>query len=374
MATRAHSTPPGGPDEAQPKKASSTFLLNSWHAVAWSEEVASAPLAIRVCDEPIVLLRLEDETVSALAGLCPHRFASLGKGRRLPGDRLQCPYHGLEFGADGRCVANPHGAIPGVVRLKQFPLIERHSLLWIWMGGEERADPALIPDFSRLEDAGHRTIRGRLRTRAHYELITDNLMDLTHVGYVHEGGIGSAAIKDGRHMVLQSDTTLFSNRWCPDGPAAPVWSALFNHYEGHVDHWLNMRWDAPSTMWLDVGVTPAGRHRREGITVWGAHILTPETEASTHYLWAACRDFALDDSALDEHLREPIEHAFVDEDRPMIEDIQKNMAGRSFEEMRPLILPFDQGAVRARRLLDDLRSGRKIQLPPVSSTHDAAYQ
>ena len=373
MATQTdRPAPADGAADASPTNKASTFLRDSWHAAAWSEEVAAAPLAITLCGEALVLVRNADGEVSALSGICPHRFASLGQGRWLAGGRLQCPYHGLEFDASGQCVANPHGAIPRVARLRRYPLVERHSLLWVWVGDEERADPALIPDFSLLDQPGHHTIRGRLLTRAHFELVTDNLMDLTHVAYVHEGGIGSDAIKDGRHQVLQAGTTLFSNRWCPDGIPAPVWAALFDNYEGRVDHWLNMRWDAPSTMWLDVGVAPAGADRSTGITIFGAHILAPETENSTHYLWAACRDFALDDYDLDAMIRAPIEHAFVNEDRPMIEDVQRNMRGRSFEEMRPLMLASDEGAVRARRLLDDFRARRKRQLPPVAAPPEAA--
>ncbi|WP_176594221.1 aromatic ring-hydroxylating dioxygenase subunit alpha [Sphingobium sp. EM0848] len=365
MATRIDHRPPAGdPSSAIPDN--STFLRNSWHAAAWSEEVSDTPFAITVCDEAIILVRQDDGEASALSGICPHRFASLGQGRWLAGQRLQCPYHGLEFDASGRCVGNPHGPVPRVAQLRRYPLVERHSLLWIWLGDEQRADVTLIPDFSLLEHPDHKTIRGRLLTRAHFELITDNLMDLTHVAYIHEGGIGSDAIKDGKHQVLQESTTLFSNRWCPDGIAAPVWSALFNDYRGRVDHWLNMRWDAPSTMWLDVGVAPAGVDRSAGITVFGAHILTPETEISTHYLWAACRDFSLADTTLDTMIRGPIEHAFVNEDRPMIEQVQQNMRGQSFAAMRPLMLASDEGAVRARRLLDDFRSGRKQQQAPVA--------
>lgn len=349
---------------SQPIPRSSTFLENCWYAVAWSEEITNAPFGTTICDRSLVLMRTEAGDVVALSGLCPHRFALLASGRQLPGDRLQCPYHGLEFGSDGRCVTNPHGAVPRVLALESYSIVERHSLIWIWFGDPALLDDRLIPDFSLLEDPNHRTIRGRLLTRAHFELITDNLMDLTHVGFVHKDGIGSEAIQQGQHEVIQTGTTLFSNRWCPNGEPAPVWSALYGNYRGAVDHWLNMRWDAPATMWLDVGVTRPGATRNDGITIWGAHILAPETEASTHYLWAACRDFALDDVELDETIHVSIERAFVHEDRPMIEQIQRNMRGRSFNEMRPLILPFDEGAVRARRLLDDLRSGRKAQHLP----------
>ena len=365
MATKL--SQPAPPDEAPSgvRASGSPFLFDSWHAAAWSEEVTGTPFSTTLCNLPILLVRRDDGEVSALSGLCPHRFASLGKGKWLDGERLQCPYHGLEFDSSGQCVANPHGNVPRGTRLRRYPLVERHSLLWVWLGAEERADPALIPDFSMLEDRRRRTIRGRLLTLANYELVTDNLMDLTHVAYVHEGGIGSDAIKDGKHQVLQAGTTVFSNRWCPDGEPAPVWAALFNNYEGRVDHWLNMRWDAPSTMWLDVGVAPAGQDRSTGITVFGAHILSAETESSTHYLWAACRDFALDDTNLDAMIRGPVEHAFVNEDKPMIEEVQRNMRGRSFAEMHPMMLSSDKGAMRARRLVDDMRAGRKTQLPPV---------
>ena len=352
------------PDVGDFAPASETFLRNAWYAVAWSHEVHSGPFEIEVCGRKIVLLRTREEGLSAISGICPHRFASLAKGKLIGGNRLQCPYHGLEFGPDGRCVTNPHGPIPGVLRLERFCVEERHSIIWLWYGDRMAADTSLIPDFQLLEDERHHVIYGRLLTRAHFELISDNLMDLSHVGFVHDGGIGDAgAISKGEHSVSNEGTTLRSNRWCPNSPAPPVWSMLFGGYKKPVDHWLNMRWDAPSTMWLDVGVTPTGKDRSEGITVWGAHLLAPRNESETHYLWAACRDFALGDVALDEAIRSSIEHAFIEEDKPIIEDVARNMAGRSFKEMRPLIMPFDEGAIRARRLLDDLRIGRKKQRP-----------
>ncbi|HLZ83593.1 MAG TPA: aromatic ring-hydroxylating dioxygenase subunit alpha [Caulobacteraceae bacterium] len=370
-ATIANTKAPPRPGDGQPPE-HATFLRNCWYAAAWSEEVQDKPFGLTLCGRQIVLVRARNGEAAALSGVCPHRFASLDKGVLLAGERLQCPYHGLEFALDGRCVANPHGHTPTSARLARYPLVERHSLLWVWMGEEDRVDDTLIPDFHLLEDRAHRTIRGRLQTSAHFELITDNLMDLSHVGYLHKEGLGSDAIKDGRHEVLQAGTTLQSNRWCPNGAAPPVWAALFGGYAKPVDHWLNMRWDAPSTMWLDVGVAPAGRPRTEGITVFGAHILTPETERSTHYLWAACRDFALDDDGLDVVLKTSIEHAFVDEDKPMLEDVQRNMGDRSFAEMRPVILSVDLGAVRARQVLEELRRGRRAQQP--SAQIDAAAE
>jgi phenylpropionate dioxygenase-like ring-hydroxylating dioxygenase large terminal subunit len=348
------------------------FLSNCWYASAWTDELSRQPLERVICGEKIVLFRRADSSLAALSGVCPHRFASLARGKLLDSGNLQCPYHGLEFDASGRCVHNPHGGLPPSVRLRAYVTVERYGIAWLWCGESEKADPALIPDFQCLVDPRYRTIHGTIVTHANYELVTDNLMDLSHVGFLHAGGIGGDAIQRGKHEVFQSGTTVESNRWCPDAPAAPVWNALFNHYNKNVDHWLDMRWDAPASMLLDVGVAPAGSDRRDGITQWGAHILTPQDERSTLYFWASARDFALDSEEADLQIRTAIEYAFGNEDKPMIEDVQRNMGGRTFEEMKPLLLPFDKGAVFTRRVLADLIAGKKQLLPTAARSAVAA--
>jgi phenylpropionate dioxygenase-like ring-hydroxylating dioxygenase large terminal subunit len=339
------------------------FLKDCWYAAAWSDELAQELLERTVCGEKLVLFRDSAGAAAALSGICPHRFASLARGQRIEPDRLQCPYHGLQFDSAGQCVHNPHGPIPPSVRLRRYKAIERHTLVWLWWGDPEQADARLIPDLSCIGGERYRTIHGTIVARGNYQLVTDNLMDLSHVAFLHAGGLGSAAIESGQHEVFQSGTTIDSNRWCPDAPASPVWDALFGHYGKNVDHWLDMRWDAPASMLLDVGVAPAGSQRRNGISQWGAHILTPEDEVTTRYFWASVRDFALDSAEVDAQIRSAVEFAFGSEDKPMIEDVQRNMGGKSFEELRPLLLPFDKGAVLARRLLADLIAGKKRLLP-----------
>lgn len=339
------------------------FLKNCWYALAWSDELSHELLERKVCGEKLVLFRTDAGAPCVLSGVCPHRFASLARGKRLESDRLQCPYHGLQFDSSGRCVHNPHGATPPTARLRQYKAAERHTLVWLWWGDPAGADEKLIPDFSCLADEHYRTIRGTLVTAGHYQLVTDNLMDLSHVEFLHAGGLGSGTIHNREHQVFQTGTTIDSNLWCPDGPPSPVWDALFGHHGENVDHWLDMRWDAPASMLLDVGVALAGHQRRDGITQWGAHILTPEDETTTRYFWGSARDFALDSEEVDNQIRTAIEYAFGHEDKPMIEDVQRNMDGRSFEEMRPLLLPLDKGAVFARRALADLIAGKKALLP-----------
>jgi vanillate O-demethylase monooxygenase subunit len=90
---------------------------------------------------------------------------------------------------------NPHGngAISGAAHLKSYSAVERHSLIWIWMG-EKAADQAAIPDYSCLDNrpALHVTRPGYLKVAANYELVVDNLLDLSHISYVHVGILGNA--------------------------------------------------------------------------------------------------------------------------------------------------------------------------------------
>ena len=335
------------------------YLDNCWYAAGWSDDLEDGFLDQTICEERILAFRRGDGGVAALSGICPHRFASLARGARLPDDQVRCPYHGLIFAADGQCLGGPYGPPPRRLALKTFPAVERHGLVWIWRGHAEQADPALIPDFAVLEAPDHRVIRGAIRAQANHQLITDNLMDLTHVAVLHEGGIGGDAVVGGQHSVQVSGTTIYSDLWCADRPPSPVWKALFNDYPKNVDHWLDMRWDAPGHLLLDVGVAPVDADRQGGIQQWGANILTPVSETETLYFWASARAFARDDSAVDAAIRAAVHQAFAHEDKPMLEDVQRNMGGRSFEEMRPVIMALDKGAIWARRTLADLTTGKR---------------
>ena len=226
----------------------------------------SEPLSVIPC----CCFATRDGRVRAMDNTCPHRFAPLHQGR-LVGDKVECPYHGLTFDVDGRCVKNPNGnrIVPKQCSLRVYPVAERHAMIWLWTGDPALADESAIPDFSCHTDDGLPTVKGTLEIDAYYELITDNLMDLTHAVTVHRGLLGSEAIARGINKVLQKGTTVWSNSWCADGRAPPAWAKVFGDYHDPVDHWLNMRWDAPAHMLLDVGITPTGVRgtRASGFTV-----------------------------------------------------------------------------------------------------------
>jgi vanillate O-demethylase monooxygenase subunit len=122
------------------------YVRNAWYVAAWSHElVPDKPLGLTVLGEPIVIYRTADDRIVALEDRCVHRLAPLSLGR-CEGNRLRCMYHGLLYAPDGQVVEIPGQAqIPPKARVRSYPVEDRHSWIWIWMGDAEDADDALIP-------------------------------------------------------------------------------------------------------------------------------------------------------------------------------------------------------------------------------------
>ena len=231
------------------------FLRNTWYVAAWADEVGTALLPRRLLDQPVVLYRTANGKAMALADRCPHRFAPLSMGR-LVDDVIECAYHGLRFDRSGACTFSPHGngMIPPKARVRSFLLIERHALLWIWMGDIEAADPDLIPEFAFLEDSSYQNVKGYTLADGHFELMTDNIMDLGHIEFLHPGLLGSEAVRKAQTEVLQTGSTVYSNRRTSSEVLPPVLQAWYEAGDRTVQRWLNVRWDPAACMKLTVGV------------------------------------------------------------------------------------------------------------------------
>ncbi|WP_375206538.1 Rieske 2Fe-2S domain-containing protein [Hyphococcus sp.] len=336
----------------------SPFPLNVWYMAAWSEEIGETMLARRLFDTPVVLFRTGDGGVAALTDRCPHRFAPLSMGER-DGDQIRCPYHGLTFNRAGECVRNPFSdRIPRAAVVKSWRVAERDGIVWLWNGDDDACDEAAIPDFSML-DRDVPPLTGYMPMAANYEFGTDNLLDLSHIEFVHKGSFaGNGVIFAGEHSVVEEGDTLRSNWWMPDVDAPGHTRGVYPP-DMKTDHWLDMRWNAPATMQLEIGATPAGGARQDGCIVQQAHILTPETATTTHYFWASSRPTPVADEEIDKMVRGLLEQAFIAEDKPIIEAAYKNLDGADFWDQPPLSLGVDAGGVRARRKIAALLSAQQ---------------
>lgn len=333
------------------------FLKNCWYAAGWAEEFGQDLVARQIIGKHLLLFRTADGSVTAISDTCPHRFAPLHKGKRV-GDHVECPYHGLQFNADGRCVHNPHGdhAIPKAAFVERYPVVERDTLVWVWMGDRDRVDPSAIPDFSIANDEKTwvHTKWLAMTMGISYELITDNLLDLSHATYLH-ATLGNEALASGIIDVRQDGNTVYSDRvGINDRPPLLFPAIGACKPDEKVDFWADIRWDAPASFLLHSGVAPTGLDRADGSSLFSIQILTPETETRTRYIIRLMRNFNMENPAVSPAIEENVQAAFMTEDEPMIQNVSDRMGGQDFWELNPILLAGDGGAVRARRIMAQL--------------------
>lgn len=223
------------------------YLLNCWYVAAHAHEVTREPLARTLLDQFLVLYRSENGDPIVLMDRCPHRFAPLSLGR-VVGDDIECGYHGMRFGATGGCTYNPHGtALPKAAQVRAYPAVERYGFIWYWPGDAEAADPALIRPFPFLADTERfAVVCGYLHTACNYQLVVDNLLDLSHTPYLHpqfrSDEVSADAIRATRSKLVRGADHVFAFRVIEDLPA-PAWHReAFGLEDGPADTRLHMTW------------------------------------------------------------------------------------------------------------------------------------
>jgi hypothetical protein len=186
-------------------------------------------------------------------------------------------------------------------------------------------------------------------------------MDLSHIEFVHKGSFaGAGVIFSGTHELVEQGDTLHSNWWMP-GVKAPAHTYGIYDPGMITDHWLDMRWQAPASMYLQIGATPPGAPRDGGVIVHQAHILTPASASTTHYFWASTRPFDAIIPEADAMVMSLFSQAFDDEDKPMIEAAYANLGGEDFWASKPLYLGIDAGGTRARRKIEQMKQRERAQ-------------
>ena len=339
-----------------------SFPLNAWYAAAYDVEVGRSLLARTICKQKLVMYRRTDGQAVALQDACWHRLLPLSMGR-LDGDDVVCGYHGLVYNPQGQCVRMPSlQSLNPSACVRSYPLIEKHRFIWLWMGDPALADPALVPDMHWNHDPDWAADGKLINVKCDYRLVIDNLMDLTHETYVHGSSIGNEAVVEAPFEVSHDEKHVTVTRWMDHIEAPPFWASQIQQarqYQGLVDRWQIIRFEAPCTVTIDVGVAPTGSgavpkdgqagDRSAGVNGFVLNTITPETDGSCHYFWAFARNYRLGEQAVTHQLREGVTRIFR-EDEAVLEAQQK--AIDDHPDMAFHNLNIDAGAVRARRLID----------------------
>lgn len=333
------------------------FLRNFWYVAAWNHELGQKPMARIILNEPIVLFRDANGAPVALEDRCPHRRVPLSMGKLVEGGLLQCHYHGLRFNGAGKCVRIPgQEMIPPSAKVRSYPVVERYRWTWIWMGDPARADPTTIPDFHYLDSPDWGAKGTVFHVNANWQLIVDNLLDLTHLAFVHESTIGNAAVAENAAVkVERSPNNVLVKRWIINQPAPPTYVKAGN-FSTNVDRWQFIDFTPPAFLRLSVGATPTGTGAPDGRFVDGINMrnlnaITPETESTAHYFWAQAHDFDVKNAKVTDLLFEQVKTAFL-EDVAVFEAQQRTIAANP--DAPQVDINADTGGIQARRILGRL--------------------
>jgi phenylpropionate dioxygenase-like ring-hydroxylating dioxygenase large terminal subunit len=326
------------------------WIRNCWQVAALASDVTDALIARTIMDEPIVLLRDKTGSVVALEDRCPHRIVPLSKGRYVDGI-VECGYHGMRFDGNGRCVGIPgQSSIPARARVQTYPVIERYGWVWVWIGDAERADSSLVPsDFRWAEETGWRTVRGYTHFAANYQLLVDNLLDLSHETFVHPDVIGNGAVAespvtaeivDGKHVK--------AHRFMLNCEPAPFYREV-NAILGRIDRYHATYYTPPAYILVESNARPAGSNEESLLTERrNMFPLTPETRTSTHMFWAVARNNRLDDLDLDKLIQE--KGALTQEQDRSVLEAQQRLIGDVGDVHFPVSIRVDAGPTLGRRL------------------------
>jgi vanillate O-demethylase monooxygenase subunit len=331
-------------------------LRNRWYVAAWARELDDGPVGRTIMDEPVVFFRGQGGKAAALEDACAHRYMPLSHGKVCDG-RIQCPYHGLEYDNTGACVHVPgQTQVPPGATVKSYPVVEKWRWIWVWMGDPADADENLIPDFHWNDDPDWVAVGDYFYVKGNYRLLIDNLLDLSHVAYVHATTLGTDGVANFPVKVSREEDKVHVERWIFDEPAPPMFK-MVGGFDGPVDRWQMIHYQEPSHFMIDVGCADAGTgategDRSNGVTMFSNHSLTPETEKSTHYFWHHARNFRLDEPDLTDKLATATKTAFGED--VIIIEMQQDRMDRAPADKPIIDINADAGVLQARRLLDGL--------------------
>ena len=334
------------------------YPLNAWYAAAWDHEVGRNLLAKTIGGRPIVFYRTTGGRAVALADACWHRLAPLSMGKLRGDDEIMCGYHGICYDADGRATFMPaQDTINPSATVHSYPVVERHRYVWVWPGDPALADPDTVPDLHYNDHPDWAGDGKTIHVNCSYQLIIDNLMDLTHEQFVHGSSIGHDSLSESDFEVTHTENTVTVTKWMLGIEPPPFWKRnlqdRFPDYDGLVDRWQIIKYTAPGTVAIDVGVAKAGTgapdgDRSQGVTGTVINTMTPETDNTCFYLWAFARDWCLDKQVITTRLREGVSGVFF-EDEVMLEAQQRGIEANPGYDFYNLNI--DAGSMWTRRVV-----------------------
>jgi phenylpropionate dioxygenase-like ring-hydroxylating dioxygenase large terminal subunit len=334
------------------------FLRNAWYVAVRDAALAEDLLSVRILGDAVVLYRTPAGDPVALQNTCPHRKLPLSMGR-IVGDQIECGYHGLVFSPSGHCTRVPGASkIPPGVRVRSYPTLSRYGFLWIWMGDPSKADPDRIIPVDHCDNpAWGRTTGGEMAVDCNYLFITDNLLDPSHVAWVHRTSFGNEACEDEPVHSTVSDDGVVATRWMFDVEVAPFYAPLVG-FEGRCDRLQRYEVRFPSNAIIRAVFVPAGTGgggaalHEKALIMDSYNFMTPVDATHTRYFWFQMRNVSPSDELVTQAMEAGVAAAFA-EDRAILNAVQRGFLSDASQHVH---LATDRAPLQFRRRLSQLIS------------------
>jgi vanillate monooxygenase len=334
-------------------------LRNHWYCAAFGHELKDKPLGRVFLGEPVVIYRKADGAPVAFEDRCCHRRAPLSEGK-VEGDNLRCGYHGFLYDPSGAAIWAPgQDRLPPGARVRRYPVVEKHGWIWIWPGDPALADPAKAPAYDKYDDPAWTSYDELIPIKSNYFLVVDNLLDLSHLPFLHAATIGSPEDVDPKLSWERGPDWVKGVRIARGLSPSP--RNLQEGLDFRFDRTQIMLFEPPSQVTIDILSNefgkeygdPTGRMNRR-IIIYDA--ITPEADSSCHYFWAIARDYAIDDAKLTELSFRGTSTAFH-EDQRMLEAQQRSIDREPSAAQIDVI--GDAGSLQARRIMERLLAAER---------------
>jgi vanillate O-demethylase monooxygenase subunit len=337
----------------------SVYVRNTWYVAGWSSEVEhSSPVGTMILNEPIVIYRTADGRIVALEDRCVHRLAPLSLGR-CEGANLRCMYHGMLFDPSGRALEIPgQDIVPPNARVRSFPVVDRHSWIWVWMGDPDKADEKLIPEAVGPGHPDWLMGTGSLDYNAEARLIHDNLTDFSHLTFVHANSFQvGGEWADMTPKITPLERGVRFDRWIPNGEG-PVQTRTGERSDG----WISYDYLVPGILLMYSGSFPLGTAERFNfgkpdydLAIAGVNFtsqaIVPITDKTSRYYFTAGPHKNFGDEALRDIIVSVTNAAFA-EDKRMIEGQQRIIDLSPGHRIMPTV--HDKGVTLFNRLIEKL--------------------
>lgn len=329
------------------------FLRNAWYVAGLQSHITRELRPLTILGERIVFYRKQDGTPVALEDACPHRKLPLSKGR-LRQDDVECGYHGLTFDCTGQCIAAPtQKLVPAGAQVRNYPAVDQYGLVWVWMGDPGKADTELIPVIDNYDNPDWKITSGdALDCACHYLHLVDNLLDPSHVAWVHASSFAAAGTEDTDIDVQISERAVIASRWILGQEPPPFYADLLDS-TGSVDRYQHYEVQFPSCAINKSVYTATGKGGAEYVPddsdylMVSYNFLTPIDDNNTRYFWLQHRNTDPNDDEITKKIAAGARAAF-EEDREILEAVHVGMENATTPR---ITLGVDAAAVQFRRAL-----------------------